>query len=338
MKNQQNRYISKIEIKGLWNKYDLVWQLNKDVNILSGTNGSGKSTILRCIYEVLTSYIIEDIGNHLQIAIPNTFNLHKEKVDSFTVFLDNNYQIICEIVENVTYKSDDLNPTIPKDIRRIRIIDGENKQLYQSEYLQFYNQLQVNFINTFDNNISEVVSKIDDNVYTELDKTIFKLQKQYLDYQLNINKRKDEIVDNAPDIKKAIAELRQPQNRFLEILDTIFAATDKKVKREENEVVFANGSSIILPYQLSSGEKQMLVILMTVLVQDHKPSILLLDEPEISLHFDWQRKLVSYILELNPNVQIILATHSPAIIMDGLLDKVTEMSDIIVIENQKSDK
>jgi predicted ATP-dependent endonuclease of OLD family len=65
-----------------------------------------------------------------------------------------------------------------------------------------------------------------------------------------------------------------------------------------------------------------------VLVQDNNPSILLMDEPEISLHIDWQRKLISHIRELNPNVQIIIASHSPAIIMEGWLDKVVEISDI----------
>jgi len=55
-----------------------------------------------------------------------------------------------------------------------------------------------------------------------------------------------------------------------------------------------------------------------------------MDEPEISLHFDWQKKLIGFINALNPNIQIILATHSPAVIMEGWLDRVTEVSDIIV--------
>lgn len=78
----------------------------------------------------------------------------------------------------------------------------------------------------------------------------------------------------------------------------------------------------------------MLVILMTVLVEDNKPSVLFMDEPEISLHLDWQRKLIQYIKELNPNVQIILATHSPGIILEGWADKVSEMSDLITLDRQ----
>ena len=79
---------------------------------------------------------------------------------------------------------------------------------------------------------------------------------------------------------------------------------------------------------LSSGEKQLLVILLTALVQDNSPGTLFMDEPEISLHIEWQQRLISLIRSLNPNVQIILCTHSPAIIMDGWLDAVTEIADI----------
>jgi predicted ATP-binding protein involved in virulence len=44
--------------------------------------------------------------------------------------------------------------------------------------------------------------------------------------------------------------------------------------------------------------------------------IFIVDEPELSLHIDWQEKFVDAIRKANPNVQLILATHSPAIILD----------------------
>jgi predicted ATP-dependent endonuclease of OLD family len=54
----------------------------------------------------------------------------------------------------------------------------------------------------------------------------------------------------------------------------------------------------------------------------------LIDEPEISLHIDWQQRLIDLIRQLNPNAQIILSTHSPALIMDGWMENVTEVGDI----------
>ena len=43
----QANYIRRIEIHGLWHRYDIAWELRPDVNILSGINGVGKTTILK---------------------------------------------------------------------------------------------------------------------------------------------------------------------------------------------------------------------------------------------------------------------------------------------------
>ena len=43
---KQAKYIRRIEIKGLWKRFNIAWDLRPDVNILSGINGVGKTTIL----------------------------------------------------------------------------------------------------------------------------------------------------------------------------------------------------------------------------------------------------------------------------------------------------
>ena len=143
--------------------------------------------------------------------------------------------------------------------------------------------------------------------------------------------------------RRLAAEVPAVKTRFLDIVDQLFAETGKKVMRKSNELRVeqqidflglyhgdGEGLSVqeLSPYKLSSGEKQMLVILLTALVQNQHPHVMLMDEPEISLHIDWQQRLIGLIRELNPNAQIILTTHSPAMIMDGWLDSVTEVSDI----------
>ncbi len=64
---------------------------------------------------------------------------------------------------------------------------------------------------------------------------------------------------------------------------------------------------------LSSGEKQLLILLTQTLMQEQQPFIYIADEPELSLHIEWQHKIISAIKELNPSAQIIVATHSPEI-------------------------
>ena len=73
----------------------------------------------------------------------------------------------------------------------------------------------------------------------------------------------------------------------------------------------------------------MLIILLSVLVQNKRHYTLFMDEPEVSLHVEWQQQLVSLIRDLNPNAQIILTTHSPAVIMNGWADCVTDVEDIV---------
>lgn len=62
---------------------------------------------------------------------------------------------------------------------------------------------------------------------------------------------------------------------------------------------------------LSSGEKHMLGIFIETLLAEYNS--LLIDEPEISLHVDWQKELISSMHQLNQRTQLILATHSPEI-------------------------
>lgn len=131
-----------------------------------------------------------------------------------------------------------------------------------------------------------------------------------------------------PEAAEEAQRISQPKRKFQDLIDDLFSETGKKIVRTENEIRFEQIGETLMPYQLSSGEKQMLVILLTVLIEDGQNYVLFMDEPEVSLHVEWQKRLIDLILELNPNVQIILTTHSPAVIMNGWLDNVTEVSEI----------
>ena len=73
------------------------------------------------------------------------------------------------------------------------------------------------------------------------------------------------------------------------------------------------GTSPLPLAKLSSGEKQLLILFIEALLQRQKPYVFLADEPELSLHITWQRNIIPAIRELNPNAQVIVATHSPEI-------------------------
>ncbi len=115
------------------------------------------------------------------------------------------------------------------------------------------------------------------------------------------------------------------EGKFFEIINDFFEPTAKKIKIGENTIYFdMNGSRIDLEH-LSSEEKQLLIILFTVYMMDKKPFVLVMDEPEISMHMAWQEVLIDRLLEINPELQIIIATHSPSLLVNGWKNKLLEM-------------
>ncbi len=338
--NEPIKYISKVEIKNLWGRYDLEWNLDPSVNILSGINGSGKSTVLKAVSSILTFGVLlpknlRDNISCVKIIFNNKENLVFEKISGSRIELEEkaqNDKHIEEVLNN--FKKDDYWPGYDSLIKGEFDLILLNNEKYQVKDIK--NQLLWDSIFTFDKPLYKNASPNED-VKTELDKDIFFLNQRYLAYQNNILNKTVKALSNSSDLED-IKNITRKRERLLDIIDILFGDTGKKVDRNvegnNTDIAFISGKDKLTPYQLSSGEKQILVILLTVLVQDNKPAILFMDEPEISLHLDWQRKLIQYIKELNPNVQIILATHSPGIILEGWADKVSEMSDLITFDRQ----
>lgn len=123
---------------------------------------------------------------------------------------------------------------------------------------------------------------------------------------------------------------------LFETVDRLFAKTGKTIRIDPhtNHLIFIDDGEVIPLYKLSSGEKQLLLILMRVFLMEEKPYILLMDEPEISLHIEWQYKLFEEIRHLNPNCQIITSTHSPSLFGDGWGDKLVFVEDLVKLRNQ----
>ena len=268
MKKQAD-YIKRIEIRGLWGRKNISWELQPDVNILSGVNGGGKSTILNKSVNTLDMLEGGSLENNLSTNVHFVFS-----------------------PEDATYIHYDV----------IRSFD---RPLLHGDLME---------------------KMADKNVKSELDWQLYQLQRRYLDYQVNVGNRIIECLTSGNAEQATL--ISQPKTKFQDLVDELFGETGKRIIRKSNEILFEQDGDTLYPYQLSSGEKQMLVILLTVLVQDNRRGVLFMDEPEVSLHVEWQQRLIGLIRELNPNVQIVLTTHSPAMIMDGWEDAVTEVSDI----------
>ena len=122
------------------------------------------------------------------------------------------------------------------------------------------------------------------------------------------------LVDEWNEVVKAEKEVLKPREAFINILDLMFRRKSAHILRS-GEIVFETTSGKKLKItELSSGEKQLFIILGEALLQKDTEWTYIADEPELSLHVVWQEVLVDNLRALNPNSQVIFATHSPDII------------------------
>lgn len=116
---------------------------------------------------------------------------------------------------------------------------------------------------------------------------------------------------------KPYEDLANKLQLFLEIMNSKLLF--KKVQFVQNggfKVVSTKTNDIIQLQELSSGEQHLFILFYQMLFMLDSNSLLLIDEPEISLHVGWQKHFVEdlmNVLKLNP-MTVIMATHSPTLI------------------------
>ena len=114
-------------------------------------------------------------------------------------------------------------------------------------------------------------------------------------------------------IEQEIDQAMAPRRELERLMRQLYS--DKSISFGEKEIsVSASDGNPVPLATLSSGEKHLLRILVEALLAG--PNTILIDEPEISLHVDWQCELVKILQTLNPAAQFILATHSPEVMAD----------------------
>lgn len=126
--------------------------------------------------------------------------------------------------------------------------------------------------------------------------------------------RSHRVVENWNALLEKQAQILLPKTTFVGVINGLFQR--KKVHiNDKNEIEATTESGKQLNVRgLSSGEKQLIIILGEALLQREAPWIYIADEPELSLHVRWQEKLIENLRRLNSQCQIICATHSPDVV------------------------
>ena len=213
--------IQKIEIRNIWGKYNFRWEnLNPDVNILTGINGSGKTTFFNIIDALLSADV-----KRLKL-----YNIEAE------IMIDGN---------EINFRKDSSVSSIRQKLAGVN-------------YLK---------ISTFDVPIRDrrKMGKEDSPLLSELKEIVYSVgenNNSFSDYRL----RATNFPEQAEKINRRIRD-------FYDTVNHLFAGTGKTIEIDPmtNQLVFRDGNELIHLYKLSSGEKQLLIILLRVFLMDGQP-------------------------------------------------------------------
>lgn len=199
----------------------------------------------------------------------------------------------------------DTNKPIKLDLRRIKIglklaykglgILDEATEIVIEKHIAAIEKAAT----SINNNIEDRTKSIYPNDVTPL--TLLRRTERINELSSELENSKKKIFERLDDYVKLLNEFHETKD--FKLHDSIVGGLS--IIKDKTDIAIN---------QLSSGEKQLIILLTEALLQKGKQTLFIADEPELSLHIEWQRKVIYSIRKLNPNSQIIVATHSPEIV------------------------
>ncbi|WP_303188965.1 AAA family ATPase [Fusobacterium ulcerans] len=253
--------------------------------VIAGSNGSGKTTLLESIWDYFKNEMgirRYGIGIKAELFLENDEQKIKESLLSSLNYLmyykENDFKRYQNIVENIK--------VIPKLIyipTEINFNEVKTKTTTLHRDYEFFNIVNSKMIEDIP---SYIASRITYLANTEENLTM----------------------------KEVKEKVNSEINGIFEILELDVKLTGLS-KDEKSMPVFTNSSGDEFDInQLSSGEKQLFLRTLAIKMLEPENSIILIDEPELSLHPKWQQRIIEIYQRIGKNNQIIVATHSPHIL------------------------
>ena len=265
-----------------------------DLVVLAGSNGSGKTRILESILDYFNIVLVvpEEAQNKIELFFESMEEKCIDKLGhelSFMYCLKFGSKEKKISVGSVGARYLDIKKELnilPKIIYAPAEMNFKKMDMASTTLIQEYN-----FINIVNTNL---VKDIPSYIATKIISAIFK--------------NKNEKVGDVQ--KKVFDEI----NEIFEILDIDVKIEDIS-QDGRNIPIFTNSAGDKFDInELSSGEKQLFLRTLAIRMLNPENSIILIDEPELSLHPKWQQRIVDVYRKIGKNNQIIIATHSPHIL------------------------
>lgn len=319
-----------VEIKKLFGQYDVEWNIDRDTTVLVGQNGSGKTTIL----SVIISLLMKDSRN-------NFFEKSRGLFDSSLLRFSNNGEI-----------HTDHSGKIKGEIPAILVIDVIKEALnvaVNEKDIEKSNHYKLLLESIENNSVQNIAVRSDGKARMNFfsDESLRNINVEFIStLNLSANALNNVAIGDGTDlnvldiqIERAITsfqKLKEQESyseikaKVISVLNDFFSTTQKTITLSDTEFSIENAKKESLKLsQLSAGERQIIYIVFKVSTAYFNEALILMDEPEISLHLEWQEKLLKNLREINDKSQMIVVTHSPAIIMDGWMDSYVDIQTIL---------
>ncbi|MCT3899503.1 AAA family ATPase [Elizabethkingia anophelis] len=323
-----------IEYKIGKKKYQLPILPNRDIRYIARSNGRYSSQLFREITNIKEE--LESIINVSYLSVSREKVIKDEyrerRKDDLYNAIDNRLEVLIgdfqayqlQLETELSKHSKDFQENVLKtmlyneDFDNIRLNEPIKLNIpkIQSGLKQAYRGLGI-----LDEHISDSIDKHLEAIKKaseSIDKAMFSNDKSLSANDITpitLLRRTNRIIELSNKLEKNKNNIFKRLNKYIDLLNE-FQDT-KKFNLQDSKIgglTIYKGEDEIDISQLSSGEKQLIILLTETLLQKENETLFIADEPELSLHIEWQRKVISSIRQLNPNSQIIIATHSPEIV------------------------
>ena len=278
------------------------------VNLIIGRNGCGKTQI---IHEIINRLHFIRNGSELSTAFFRRCNKDTYERSIYSLDYNNN---IKTLIASRKYNEEEHNyytvVYIPSKVFSQHMSFENNKPKLIRYLKNGEARIKPGFL------IENARKEIDEQQVANLSLKSYQLQESSVDETLK------QLVDFINNIcnKSTISDPKERLQSAIDLLNSKFAPLDLDtiiLEVKGNQVVFANkhNHSVKLHFdELSSGEQQLYTKFSYLITIDPQHSVILIDEPELSLHPQWQNNFVKMLKTIGKSNQFILATHSPYII------------------------